>query len=78
MVRKPVSFDVMVSLFTSHNGLCSTPELSKSVESTDVGLMEVTGLLRDFAISVCPASKKMEFCPHYIVVYTILLIPSYH
>lgn len=40
----------MVSLSISHNGPCSTPELPKSADSTEGGLMEVTGLLQQSAI----------------------------
>lgn len=65
-------------LFTSHDGPFPTLELSKSVETTEGGLMEVTGLLRHSAISVCPAANEVEVCPHYIVVYRILFPPSYH
>ncbi len=73
-VRKPVSFDVTVPLFTSHSGPCSTPDLPKSTGSTECGLMEVTGLLQHFSISVCPASNEVDVCPDYISVYRILFL----
>lgn len=55
-----MSFDVTVSLFTSHSGPCLTPELPKSVESTEGGLMEMTALLRHSAISVCTPDNEVE------------------
>lgn len=78
-VRKPVSFEVRASLFIGHTGLCVAPELPQSAKSTDGGWMEATGSPPSSLLfaSAC-AAMEVEVFPHYIVVYRILLHPSYH